>query len=380
MAVPGGFNVSFSVKAMGWTVETAVGEPFTFGRNADAPMGEVIGVVENFHIESLRSELSAVVLQMEADRFSSSSGVLAAQLDPNGIRDGAEHIEQVMARLAPETRFEYTLLHCTYTQTPVHMPLLPLFTRRFIIMRFLPALLVLALCMLGSLTSERAVAQTLTPEREATCDAATASAIPLNAGEGGACARRTYELAPASTLMLRQENYDTVEIDAWDGSTIQIETTVVARQATQDAAQADLQRITLNRQEMNEGEAEASRVLLSASGPDGDAPGWWSVRYRLRVPAQTTLDISSKNSSITVRDVVGAHRLQSKNGSLTYRVPVDAGVRLQTETENGIIETTFPVTTEGTVSTRHLQIVVGESGPEVFLATKNGDVTIQRAQ
>ena len=180
--------------------------------------------------------------------------------------------------------------------------------------------------------------------------------------------------------MLRQENYDTVEIDAWDGSTIQIETTVVARQATQDAAQADLQRITLNRQEMNEGEAEASRVLLSASGPDDDAPGWWSVRYRLRVPAQTTLDISSENSSITVRDVVGAHRLQSKNGSLTYRVPVDAGVRLQTETENGIIETTFPVTTEGTVSTRYLQIVVGESGPDVFLATKNGDVTIQRAQ
>ncbi len=105
-----------AVKAMSWTVETAVGEPFTFGRNADAPMGEVIGVVENFHIESLRSELSAVVLQMEADHFSSSSGVLAAQLDPNGIRDGAEHIEQVMARLAPETRFEYTLLHCTPQQ------------------------------------------------------------------------------------------------------------------------------------------------------------------------------------------------------------------------------------------------------------------------
>ena len=99
-----------AVRAMGWTVEAAVGKPFRFGRSSDAPMGEVIGVVENFHIESLRSELSAVVLQMEADRFSSSSGILAAKLDPDGIRAGVDHVEGVMAQAAPETRFEYTFL------------------------------------------------------------------------------------------------------------------------------------------------------------------------------------------------------------------------------------------------------------------------------
>ena len=220
-------------------------------------------------------------------------------------------------------------------------------------------------------------AQPLSPEDEVLCDPAVSSRIPLNpAGDEAAlCMQRTYELPPTDTLTLRQDHYDAVEVEAWEGGTIQVETTVVARQATEDAARADLARITLNRADTG-----AASIRLFASGPDDDAPGWWSVRYRLRVPAQTTLDISSENSSITVRDVVGAHRLQSKNGSLTYRVPVDAGVRLQTETENGIIETTFPVTTEGTVSTRYLQIVVGESGPEVFLATKNGDVTIQRAQ
>ena len=246
-------------------------------------------------------------------------------------------------------------------------------------MRFLPALLVLTLCMLGSLTSERAVAQTLTPERETTCDAATASAIPLNAGEGGACARRTYELAPASTLMLRQENYDTVEIDAWDGSTIQIETTVVARQATQDAAQADLQRITLNRQEMNEGEAEASRVLLSASGPDDDAPGYWTVRYRLRVPAEAMLDIRSKHAGITVRDVVGAHRLQSTNGTLTYRLPSGADGRFELQTTNGTIETDSSVGMRG-ASYGYLEVVVGRGEPTIRLATTNGNVRLQKAE
>jgi putative ABC transport system permease protein len=99
-----------AAEAMGWTVETAVGKPFTFARGEGAPMGEVIGVVENFHIESLRDEMSPVVLQMEAERFSSSGGILAAKLAPEGIRAGMDHIEQVMARTVPEMSFEYTFL------------------------------------------------------------------------------------------------------------------------------------------------------------------------------------------------------------------------------------------------------------------------------
>jgi putative ABC transport system permease protein len=95
---------------MGWTVEGAIGKPFTFGRDENAPVGEVIGVVGNFHIESLRSEVSPVVLQMEADRFSSSGGVLAAKLAPEGIRTGMDRIQQVMAQTVPEASFEYTFL------------------------------------------------------------------------------------------------------------------------------------------------------------------------------------------------------------------------------------------------------------------------------
>jgi putative ABC transport system permease protein len=99
-----------AVEAMGWTVEDAVGKPFTFARDEDAPMGKVIGVVENFHIESLRDEMSPVVLQMESGQFSSSGGILAAKLAPEGIRAGMDHIEQVMAQTVPEASFEYTFL------------------------------------------------------------------------------------------------------------------------------------------------------------------------------------------------------------------------------------------------------------------------------
>ena len=99
-----------AAKAMGWTVEEAVGKPFTFARADDAPQGEVIGVVENFHVESLRNEIVPVVLQMEAMNFASSGGVLAAKLSPTGIRAAMDHIEQVITAAAPDETFSFTFL------------------------------------------------------------------------------------------------------------------------------------------------------------------------------------------------------------------------------------------------------------------------------
>ena len=240
-------------------------------------------------------------------------------------------------------------------------------------MRILCAALTLVLLSLFSMAP--ATAQSLSPDREADCDPAVNSLIPLNpAGDEAAlCMRRTYELPPTDTLTLRQDHYDAVEVEAWEGGTIQVETTVVARQATEDAARADLAGITLNQVDTG-----ATSLRLSASGPDDDAPGWWSVRYRLRVPAQITLDISSENSSITVRDVVGSHNLRSTNGSLTYRLPAEARARFRAQTTNGIIKTDFDVGMEGAAHA-YLEVVAGTGGPTVLLATTNGNVTLQQA-
>ncbi len=103
-----------AVEALGWTVEEAVGKPFTFGRGEGAPLGEVIGVVKNFHIESLRAAVAPVVLQMEATRFASSGGVLAARLAPDGIRAAMDHIERVMAEAVPGEAFTYAFLDDTF--------------------------------------------------------------------------------------------------------------------------------------------------------------------------------------------------------------------------------------------------------------------------
>lgn len=241
-------------------------------------------------------------------------------------------------------------------------------------MRTLPTLLFLAVFTLCSLTTGPAIAQTLTPDREAPCDAAVSSTIPLNASsdEAAACIQRTYNLPAADTLALRQDYYDSIDVDVWQGSTIQVETIVVARQATDEAAQADLARITLN--QMN---SETAQTRLFATGPDSDAPGWWSVRYRLRVPGETALDISSENGGITVRDVVGAHRLQSINGSLAYRLPAGADARFELQTENGTIETDFSVGMRG-ASHAYLEVVVGRGEPTMRFATTNGNISLQQ--
>lgn len=233
-----------------------------------------------------------------------------------------------------------------------------------------------AALVIGSIAATPAAAQSLTPERETTCDPAVGSAIPLNdpADEAAVCAQRIYEMAATDTLALRQDHYDAITVEAWDGASIQVETVVVARRSAEDAARADVAQVALNRIET----PGASRLF--ASGPPNDAPGWWSVRYRVRVPSETVLDIQSDNASIAVHDVVGGHRLRSHNGSLVYRLPAASSARLQAETENGRIQTTFPVATQGTLSSYYVDIVVGENGPDVMLATRNGDITIQRAQ
>ncbi len=104
-----------AARSMGWAPASAVGKPFLFGREDDAPEGTVIGVVENFHVESLKSEIAPVVLQLDAARFSSDP-VLAAKLSPGGIQAAMDHIESVFTELVPGASFSYTFLDDKFDQ------------------------------------------------------------------------------------------------------------------------------------------------------------------------------------------------------------------------------------------------------------------------
>ncbi len=98
-----------AARAMGWTPQEAVGKPFLFERGPEAPPGEVLGVVENFHIESLRTPVKPVVLLMDSPMFSSSP-TLSARLAPGQVGAAMGGIEEVMAAHFPQNTFDYTFL------------------------------------------------------------------------------------------------------------------------------------------------------------------------------------------------------------------------------------------------------------------------------
>lgn len=104
-----------AVELMGWTVDDAVGRPFSTEPGGDEDegaqtFGTVIGVVEDFHIRSLHSEIEPMVLQAHDSRSWSSPPVLLARLRPDGIRGGLEHLESVFKAIAPDQTFTYEFL------------------------------------------------------------------------------------------------------------------------------------------------------------------------------------------------------------------------------------------------------------------------------
>lgn len=65
------------------------------------------------------------------------------------------------------------------------------------------------------------------------------------------------------------------------------------------------------------------------------------------MPTQATLAITPDNGDVVVRGVVGGHKLQSKNGDISYRLLAGASARLQVETDRGAIDDGVPTPAGG---------------------------------
>jgi beta-lactamase regulating signal transducer with metallopeptidase domain len=181
-----------------------------------------------------------------------------------------------------------------------------------------------------------------------------------------ACERRTYRLPPAEALALRSGEYGPVVVEAWDAPTVALEATIVTRRPDRSAAEGALSQVRV----------DVEGDTVRASGPADDAPGWWSVGYRLRVPRSIALDLATYSGRIQVRDVAGSLRLTSDHGALSVTLPAGAGADLRARTDYGEIDVGFPVTVTGPIS-EQLTTTVGEGGPPVRLETGD-DIMIRR--
>ena len=95
------------VKQLGWTSEEAVGKAFNYGEGSN---GEVIGVVEDFHLESLHDEIDPVSLHLREDGRWSASGKLIVKLAPGGLRGTMASLEQLADQYMPSAPFNYQFL------------------------------------------------------------------------------------------------------------------------------------------------------------------------------------------------------------------------------------------------------------------------------
>jgi DUF4097 and DUF4098 domain-containing protein YvlB len=163
--------------------------------------------------------------------------------------------------------------------------------------------------------------------------------------------------------------------------------------------------------------AAAGRV--SADGPDTAARESWSVSYAVTVPNRADLDLSAVNGPISVRDVSGRIRAETRNGPLaldglagdvrgrttngpltvklsgsrwdgagmdaetrngplTLEVPEDYSAALETGTVRGPLSVGFPITvTLSGRRTDRISTTLGSGGAPVRVVTTNGPATVR---
>jgi hypothetical protein len=157
---------------------------------------------------------------------------------------------------------------------------------------------------------------------------------------------------------------------------------------------------------------------IAAQGPRTGEHSWWSVSYRLTVPARTDLDLRSYNGGITLTGVRGRTEftttnggvhvsdaggsvhgrttnggvkvalsgtrwdgegldVTTTNGGVVLEVPADFNAHLEAGTVNGGIHIDFPVRVQGRLD-RQLSTDLGSGGPTIRAVTTNGGVRVNR--
>ncbi|WP_426588453.1 ABC transporter permease [Mucilaginibacter sp. R-33] len=95
-----------AVSALGWkSPESAIGKDMSYG----GVKGKVIGVVNDFHFESLHQNI--IPLLMEMPSFANNSyRRITVKIDGNHINSALATLEQTWKKYQPETPFEYSFL------------------------------------------------------------------------------------------------------------------------------------------------------------------------------------------------------------------------------------------------------------------------------
>jgi hypothetical protein len=226
----------------------------------------------------------------------------------------------------------------------------------------------------------------------------------------GFCEVREYTVpAAGATVTVDASPNGGIGVEGESRSDIFIAARVVATADTVEQARAIASRVQVS--------ATADRV--EANGPRnlGRHEGW-HVSYRLRVPQQTPLKLTTTNGGISIDNVNsrldltttngglklshiggdvegrttnggidvtldgngwqgGGLDVETTNGGVRLKLPDNYNAHLETSTTNGRVSIDFPVTVQGTLG-RSLSTDLGSGGATIRVRTSNGGVKIVR--
>jgi hypothetical protein len=220
------------------------------------------------------------------------------------------------------------------------------------------------------------------------------------------CEVRETTLRPGAVAVDATPNGG-IWVSAGDEGLVRLQAKVLAVAGSDDAARQMASQVRIR-----------TSGTISAEGPDHRSREWWTVSYRLTVPARTDLDLRSHNGGITLTGVRGRTEFETTNGGVkiadaggsmhgrttnggvkvaltgaqwdgegldvattnggvVLEVPADYNAHLETGTVNGGIHIDFPVRVQGRLN-RQLSTDLGSGGPTIRAVTTNGGVSVKR--
>lgn len=223
------------------------------------------------------------------------------------------------------------------------------------------------------------------------------------------CEVREFTLRADGSLAVDAKPNGGIQVTAWDRNEVRVLAKVVSR-ADSEAQAEDL---------ASEIAIETGRTIR-ADGPRTDDDTSWSVSYRIMVPRNTDLDLSSTNGGVGVEGVDGSMELSTTNGGISLvdlsgdvsarttngglsvrlsgsrwdgagleatttnggidlAIPEGYSARLESQTRNGGFDVDFPVTVQGRLR-RAISTDLGSGGAPINVRTTNGGVHVRRVR
>jgi hypothetical protein len=223
------------------------------------------------------------------------------------------------------------------------------------------------------------------------------------------CEVRVTTLPSTGALDVDGGPNGSIEVEAWDGSQVEVEARVTANARSQERADEIAAAVEL----------VAERGRIASRGPRSLRREGWAVSYRVRVPRSTNLELDTTNGGIDVLGVAGSidfsatnggvrliglagdvrgHTtngglrvelagdrwtgdgmdVRTTNGGVTVMVPDGYSAELEVGTTNGGIDIDFPVTIQGRIGRRQLSTTLGDGGSRIRAVTTNGGVRVVR--